>query len=161
MGIENRFCYYDRCWLPKDNSKYLWQVGLLAISFIFLLQNITKFSFISIFLFILPVIVDIMTTELKSKAWTVIRCIFGVANGIIVIFCFLGFGNVIIDKGNCFALVSTYMFFSGLTVKKIDIAKVLAVDILVPFIFLISAPSRKTLHSLKIVQTEMEEVKHR
>lgn len=154
-------CPYGRCWLPENNSKYWWQVFFLVISIFILLKNTTDFSFTTIFLFVFPIMVDIITTELKSKVCNVIRWFFGLANGILLICCILGFTGVIIDKGDCFALVSTFMIFKDMFVPKGTMAIALAVDTLVPFIFLIGTPSQKKLRTLEVVQTEREGAKNK
>lgn len=152
MGVNNHSCYYNRCWLPEDNSKYLWQIVFIVLSTFILLKDITNFSFIPIFLFVFPIMIDILTTELKSKVCTCIRWLFGVANVILLVCCVLGFFDIIIDAGDCFSLAPAFMLYNGITVKKVHIAKMLIADILVPFVFFISAPSRKTLYMLEKTQ---------
>lgn len=143
-------CHYNRCWLPRDNSKYLWQVFFLAVSVILLFKKMEDFSFFPIFLFISPVMVDIITTELKSKVCTFIRWLFGIGNAVIFILCILGFAGIIVDEGNCFALVSTFIFFKKISVEKTFVGIALTLEILVPIVFFIGAPSQKTLHMLEV-----------
>lgn len=143
-------CHYGRCWLPKNNYKYLWQVCLLAVSVAVLMKEAGSFSFFSIFLFVSPIMVDILTIELEGTTCTVFRWIFGVVNVVLLVFCVLGFADVIVDNGSYFAFVSTFMVLKGFSVKKAHMGIVLVLDILVPFVFLLGAPSQKKLNMLDI-----------
>lgn len=128
------------------------------ISVAVLFNEIENFSFFPIFLFISPIIVDILTTELKSLTCTVFRWIFGIINAGLFVGCILGFAGVIIDTGDCFMLSRTFMFQNDILLKKTYVGIALVIDILVPFVFLIGAPTQKQKHTLQVVH-KMEEGK--
>lgn len=163
MGNYNASCHYGQCQLSKDNRKYVCQVIFFIISIGILLKNRNDFSFLSIFLFVAPIMVDILTTDLKkSKTCTAIRWIFGFLNAVLLIGCFFGFANVIIDSGDYFTLLSTFMFFGGISIKKEGVALALAIDILVPVVFFFGVPSQATLRMLEDTEriAERKGVKH-
>lgn len=150
MNYYNLDCHYGRCWLPKDNSKYGWQMVFLVFSLFVLWKDVESFPFFPIFLFSAPVMIDILTTELNSKVCTVIRKLFGIGNAIVIVFCFFGFGDIILDNGDYFAFASTSMLLGQVSIRKTYIGIALALDILVPLVFFIGAPSQKTLHMLEV-----------
>lgn len=143
-------CYYERCWLPKDNKKYFWQAGIITFSILVLFVAEESFSFFPLFLVVSPVMLDIVNTELKSKACNAVRLLFGILNGILLLCSFLGFAQVLVDTGSCFAFPSTFLFWPGLEIKKQYIGIAALLDIMVPLIFWIGAPCQKALRTLEM-----------
>lgn len=146
-------CHYGKCWLPQNNKKYWWQAGFLLLSLLVLLSVKSNFTFTNICLFIVPVMIDLVTTELKSKTWNLIRWLFRVLNGVLLIFCILGFMGVIVENKEYFALKDSFLFLENLPVKSVEkgfIGKFLWVDLIVPLVFCVGAPCQDGLHILEI-----------
>jgi len=149
MGAHGRECYYERCWLPKNNKKYFWQAIIIGFSVIVLFATEEDFTFFPLFLVISPIMVDIVNTELKSKACNAVRLLFGILNSGLLLCSFLGFAKVLVDTGSYFAISSTFMFCPGLEIKKKYIGILTICDIAVPLIFWIGAPCQEALHTLE------------
>lgn len=149
MDVYKGECYYGRCWLPKNNKKYLWQVAIIAVSVFVLFITEESFTFFSLFLVVSPVMLDIINTELKSKGWNVVRVLFGILNGALLLCSALGFAKVLVDTGSSFAFPPTFMFWPGLAIKKQYIGIAVIFDIAVPLIFWIGAPCQEALHTLE------------
>lgn len=149
MGPYKGECYYGRCWLPKDNKKYFWQMLIIGFSAIVLFIAEESFTFFPLLLFASPVMLDLVNTELKSKTYNVVRVLFEILNGVLLLCSFLGFAGVLVDTGSCFAFPSTFMFWPGLAIEKRCIGIISILDIAVPLIFWISAPCQKALRTLE------------
>ncbi len=149
MGPYKGECYYRRCWLPKDNKKYFWQMLIIGFSISVLFVSEESFTFFPLFLFASPVMLDLVNTELKSNVYNAVRVLFGFLNGALLLCSFLGFAGVLVDTGSCFAFPSTFMFWPGLAIEKRYIGIVAILDIAVPLIFWISAPCQKALRTLE------------
>lgn len=92
---------------------------------------------------------DIINTDLRSKICNVVRVLFGILNGFLLFFSFLGFANVFVDTGSSFALNQTFMFWPGLAIQKQYIGFAALLNIAVPLIFSISAPCQAALHTME------------
>ncbi len=149
MGTYKGECYYGRCWLPKNNKKYFWQAIIIAFSVIMLFVSDESFTFFPLFLVTSPVMLDIINTDLRSKICNVVRVLFGILNGFLLFFSFLGFANVFVDTGSSFALNQTFMFWPGLAIQKQYIGFAALLNIAVPLIFSISAPCQAALHTME------------
>ncbi len=150
--MENNICEYSHCWLPKDNKRYGWQLAYLIVSLCILLADKKNFTFFPIFLFIAPVFLDLMSSELKTATIEAIRKIFGLYNSVLLITCILGAAGFVQADEATFFIVSTSLIFPGKAVSKEIIGYILLPDLIVPIIFWIGAPCQKAKMVLKTCQ---------
>ena len=60
-------CPYEVCKLPQNNKHYLWQIAYMLIGLSVLFFRAEDFTFFQTFLFLAPVVLDLLNTSLKKK----------------------------------------------------------------------------------------------
>lgn len=141
---RDRKCPFDECYLPDNNSKYTIQLLYLMVSGLFLIKDSKEFTFFSILMFVAPILLDLVYTTLKGKAYNVISKIYIGFNSLIVVFCVVGMYGVFVDKGSTFAVSDTVMIYPGLSFDKKFLLIPMAVDLFIPIMMHRACPSKKT-----------------
>lgn len=154
MAME---CLYGRCLLPKNNHRYLWQLAYIVIGLCVLLLSTESFNFFQLFLFIAPVLVDLLNTDLSTPTLRKVRIIFSILNAVILVCCFLGWSGIILDKGDYFSVAESFMFFAKMSIKKQYVGAIIAVNTIVPIIFWIGAPCQNAQRILKQKQQILQQ----
>ncbi len=148
-------CAYGACMLPQDNKRYLWQLAYIVIGLGVLFFDAKSFTFFQTFLFVAPVLLDIAYVDIKrSKTLNGIRIFFWIYDSALVVMCILGIVGVLVDKGECFAISTTFLFCPGYSIQKNYIGIAIAINLMVPFILWIGAPCQRAMRILEITQGE-------
>lgn len=142
---KNRKCPFNECLLPDNNKKYVIQFIYLIVSAALLATDVSQFTFFSILMFTVPIVIDLASTDSKSKVYTVIRWLFLALNLLYVAFCIAGMGGFFVDKRESFEVVNTALIFPQKVIPKITLFYVLASDLVIPVMMLFACPTKKIL----------------
>ena len=134
--------------LPKNNKHYLWQVCYMAIGLGVLFFRPEDFTFFQTFLFLAPVVLDIVNTNFTTESMNWVRRGFGFVDTILLISCFLGMLGALQDTGKSFVVRESFLYFSGVEIEKTTVGVIIAVNLAVPFMFYIGAPCQETVKLL-------------
>lgn len=145
---STRKCVYTECKLPANNNRYWSQLLCLVLGFFAMLINSSSFSFLSVFLYVTPIAVDLYHTEYINRGLNTLKHLFLVLNLFIVIFCFLGLIGFLIDLGDAFAVSESALIFSGRMVPKKALIYVLLVDLVVPVSMVYGTPNQKSSQAI-------------
>jgi hypothetical protein len=104
----------------------------------------TEFTFFAILMFTVPVLLDLVSTELDGKLYIGISKIYITINTCLAIFSFAGMFGFFVDMGNVFAVAEKSMIFPGSSFSKKYLLLPLAVDVLIPVMMYHACPSKKT-----------------
>lgn len=140
-------CPYEECKLPQNNRHYLWQIGYMVIGLGVLFFKEEDFTFFQTFLFLAPVALDLLNASF-AKVINLVRLGFGVLDAVLLLGCFLGMFGVFEDTGASFAVSQSFLYFSGVEIKKTIVGLVIALNLAVPIIFYIGAPCQQTMRQL-------------
>ena len=144
-GIKYEKCLYGTCMLPEHNYYYIAQIVYLLFCSVMLFINFQQVTFLPIFMFVTPLLMDILFTKLKSKWFIVGQAIFAAIIIILLIFCLAGgLGHAIEDKGDLFEFSSVVFANNKLEIHKRLIVYILAGQISVPVYLMIGNPTKKT-----------------
>lgn len=138
-------CVYEKCGLPKNNNKYAWQVAYLFVSLAYLLKDSRQFNFFSLFLFVMPVLMDLLFGPFEGRFLRAVRKIAITINMVLILVCILGLFSIIVDSGESFEIVSTAMIFANFSIKKSAMIGPLVADLVVPFMYFKGAPNQQTM----------------
>lgn len=136
-------CAYDSCMLPNSNKKFLIQLLYLTISVFFLFMNPSDFSFFAIFMYIFPIMLDLVTSEIKGTIFQVVRWLFVIPNAVAVVFCFLGLGGFFVDGGDMFSIIETSLIFPRQIIEKTQLVVPMILELFVPIVLYFGSPTRK------------------
>lgn len=141
---KSKKCQYAECFLPKDNKIYWWQLAFMAIGILGFFLVKTDFSFLNIFLFLVPVTLDLVYNDIKYGFLKIIRKIYIALNLFCVSVCFIGF--TMLNESGLKVTVDT-LFFESVDISSIKSFLFLAIviNIMVPIILLIGRPCLKNL----------------
>ena len=70
--------------IPKDNNKYWIQLLCLGVSVCFMAIDVSAFTFLSVFMYVVPITLDLVYSEFENRLLTVVRVAFLAANAIVV-----------------------------------------------------------------------------
>lgn len=145
----NRKCPYIKCYLPDDNKKYIVQFGYLALSIVFLIKDSAEFTFFSILMFTAPILIDLISTDLKGKIFNSIKNLYILVNGGFVVFCIAGLGGFFIDDVNNFSIIKSAMILPGASFDKKYLLIPMVFDLLIPITMFYACPSKKMKETIK------------
>lgn len=148
-GKNMRACVYDECKLPENNNRYWLQLICLVLSLFCMLINIKSFSFLSIFIYTVPITIDIFYADYQIKWLNVLRTLFLVLNITIVIFCAIGLFGFFVDDGSSISIVETSVVYAGWGFNKNKLVAPLVLDLLVPVSMIFGCPNKKTAHAIQ------------
>lgn len=151
-GKSKLRCPYNECKLPKDNNRYCVQFCILIISLSMMLINTNSFNFLAIFMFTVPIVLDLFYTDVNGKIIRFLRTIFLIYNIAISLFCLLGQFGFLIDQGDCFSVVESAVVFSGITIKKSSLVFPLSVDLMFPIVMFFGCPNRTSGAAIKFIE---------
>lgn len=137
-------CPYEECYLPDNNVKYIIQFVYLIASGLFLIKKSEEFTFFSVFLFIAPILLDLVYTRFRGKLYTTINWFYIIINASIALFCFAGMFGFFVDGGEFFAVSGEAMVCAGKMFKKKCLLIPMTIDLLVPVMMHRACPSKKT-----------------
>lgn len=152
-------CFYEECKLPQNNKHYLWQIVYMLIGLGVLFFRAADFTFFQTFLFLAPVVLDLLNTSLTAKVLNGVRIVFGILDAALLLSCFFGMFGVLQDTGTSFVVSQSFLYFSGVEIKKTIVGIVIALNLTVPILFYIGSPCQQTMRALsKVKSTKREEV---
>lgn len=137
-----RVCQFDQCYLPDNNKRFCFQLAYLFIGLGVLVKNPSEFTFFSLLLYTAPILLDLISTDLKGKLFKGLRIGYIVFNGIIVTFCLLGVFGFLTDENTVFKVVATSLVFPGLSIEKTKLAYPMMIDILIPVVLYVACPNK-------------------
>ena len=137
-------CEYGVCYLPDNNNRYWWQLVYLLISAAYLAADRSQFTFVSLFMFTVPIILDLISADFPIKIYNCIKKVYLVLNVAIGIFCMLGMFGAIIDDGVTFAVSPESMLFSNVGIEKTAFLVPLLIDLFIPIMMRNASPSKNT-----------------
>lgn len=145
-------CPYTTCVLPKNNNSYGWQLAFLTFGVLAFGLKGNDFSFLNIFLFLFPVLLDLIGTDFPGKVLKGIKCIYIVINSISVFVCFLGIAGIVQENGLIINIDSLYWGVIDVSyVKKVLLCITLA-NIVVPIILWIGRPCIKNAERYGLIR---------
>lgn len=140
-GLEKGVCEHNGCKLPKNNYRYLWQFVYTFVGLTILLLREEDFTFFQIFLFTVPILIDIAYSTLESKIMNAVRIVFCIGNAIILVLCMLGLVGAIVDTGSSFAINLEVLNFK-FELPKTTMAVIMGPNLAVPLIYFGCSPCR-------------------
>lgn len=147
-------CAYSECMLPSNNARYGAQLCYLILSILFLFKSSNEFTFFSIFMYSVPILIDLLFSIMPGKVFTVIKYCFIVFNAAIIVFCLLGLIGVFIDTGAEFQVVETSLILASAKMKKNKFIIPMLLELIVPCSLFFGSPSQKSMHIVEsIVKT--------
>ena len=147
-------CAYSECMLPLNNARYGVQFCYLLLSILFLFKSSNEFTFFSIFMYSVPILIDLLFSTMQGKIFTTIKFCFIVFNAAIIVFCLLGLIGVFIDTGAEFQVVETSLILASSTIRKTTFIIPMLLELIVPFSLLLGSPNQKSMHIVEsIVKT--------
>lgn len=104
---QRKLCLYNKCNLPKNNKRFLWQILYLIIS-VFTILKPGQFSALTIFLFVFPILLDIYNFDIATNnkdqldffIIKIVILIYKFFNISLLIISFLGLSNIFIFNNN-------------------------------------------------------------
>lgn len=149
MSTKNpRKCAYNDCMLPKDNNRYWLQLLCLLISICFMAIDFKAFTFLSMFMYTVPITLDLIYSKFEGRFLSFIRILFLVVNVLIVVFCVVGQFGFFVDNGDTISVINTSMIFAEKTISKTSLLYLLLVDLLVPVMMVFGTPNQRTAEAI-------------
>lgn len=149
MASKNaRKCAYNKCMLPKDNNKYWIQLLCLGVSICFMAIDVSAFTFLSVFMYVVPITLDLVYSEFENRLLTVVRVAFLAANAIVVVFCIVGQFGFLVDGGDVISVIDTSMIFAQKTINKTSLLYFLIADLMVPVIMVFGTPNQRSAEAI-------------
>lgn len=152
MARKNNKCYFEECILPSNNNRYFLQLFFLILGLVYLLKDSREFTFVTIFMYTTPILIDLISVKLNSRFFNHIKAIFVIFNSIIILFCISGLFGVIEDKENYFSIVSTAVAFAEIKIEKKILLISMVVELSIPIILYFGSPTRRTNEILEIAK---------
>lgn len=143
--------------MPENNKHYLWQIGYMLIGLGVLFFKAEDFTFFQTFLFLAPVVLDIVNADFATNTLNRVRLCFGVLDAALLVGCFLGMFGVLQDVGECFIVSRSFLYFSGVEIKKTTVGIIIALNLAVPIIFYIGSPCQETIKMVNRVKGVKQE----
>ena len=150
-------CAYEECMLPQNNKHFLWQICYMFIGLCVLFFRAEDFTFFQTFLFIAPIVLDILNTNFYSNILNWIRRGFGILDAALLIGCLLGMFGILEDTGSGFAVSQSFLYFSGGEIKKTTVGIIIAFNLIIPIIFYIGSPCQEATRMLSKLKTIKQE----
>lgn len=146
-------CPYDECKLPQNNNHYFWQIAYMMIGLCVLFFKIEDFTFFQTFLFLAPVVLDLLNTSLKTNTLNKVRVVFAILDAALLLCCLLGMFGILQDTGESFAISQSFIYFPGSEIKKTIVGVIIVLNLTVPIIFYIGTYNQQTMKLLNGVKS--------
>lgn len=150
-------CPYEQCYLPENNNRFLVQLIYLIVSLCVLIQAPEQFNFFSLFLYLVPILMDLICSPVTGKILRSVRRLFIGCDAVLLTFVLLGMLQIIEDTGPDFCVVGSALVFSGLTVSKRSLCWVLMFNLMIPVMYWVGSPSKRRKEQMQ----EMKEAVRR
>ncbi len=151
-------CSYDSCQLPDNNNRFILQGVYILVGIFVLLSAPENFTYFQTVLFISPILIDIVCSGPTNTLARLVRWGVGIADTFIMIVCFLGLGEIIVQDSMNYWLVESMLLFGGIRISKSCIAVLLIANLLVPAVYYHYSPCKK-LERIKAAILSKREVK--
>ena len=151
---KQRRCDYRECTIPENNQCYIWQ-------FLFLLFSVTVFwlgkvdiNFFNIALFLVPIILDLIYTNVSNTKLS------NFMKALLIIDCFVMFAallnlcGMLYEENGEFYVNIAFVGKQQLHNIKLIILTIATSNLIVPIIFGVGRPTKKTLKSLDIAKNK-------
>jgi hypothetical protein len=145
-----RKCPYTNCLLPKDNKQYFIQIAYLFIIYCVLIKDESQFNFLSILLFVTPIVFDLTNNKLRINWLDKIRIVFALINILLIIFCLLGVFGIFIDRSTYFETLGTLLIFKNIIISKTCLSYLLIFDIFIPSLYYFGMPNQSIIKTRNI-----------
>lgn len=146
---KETLCEYKECYLPENNNKYKVQFGYLLFSGVYLIADKTEFTFFSLLMFTLPIILDLVYNSFPVKLYKKINNFFLIVNIAIGIFCFMGMVGIFVDNGEGFYFSNNSLLLPGKGFTKEYLLFPLAANMTIPIMMYYANPSKSTKWLIK------------
>lgn len=150
-------CSYEECMLPQNNIRYCWQIAYMLIGLGVLFFSKEDFTFFQTFLFLAPVVLDIFGASFTTNVLNRVRLVFGIFDAALLLSCLLGMFGILRDTGESFAVAESFLYFSGVEIKKTIVGIFIALNLAVPFMFWIGSPCQQTMQMLSTLKSKKRE----
>lgn len=149
-------CAYNECMLPNDNSKFAIQFFYLLVSILFLFKSASSFTFFAILMYTAPILLDLVYTGMSNIIFRIVKTVFLVFNAFLIVFCFLGLFGFIVDRGSSFQVASTSLIIPNFYVDKVELAKPLLAELIVPVSMFFGSPNKRAKAAIEYVVKEVK-----
>ena len=146
---KQTLCEYKECYLPENNNKYIVQFGYLLFSGIYLIADKEEFTFFSLLMFTLPIILDLVYNSFPVKLYKKINTLYLFINIVIGIFCFMGMVGIFVDSGDGFYFSDNSLLLPGKGFEKKYLLFPLCANMLIPIMMYYANPSKSTKWLIK------------
>lgn len=135
MEENIRKCEYTECIAEANSTSniYLIKLIILTIGAACLIRSPGDFNFITLALYISPIMLDNGTGILKLRRLKSLRnisLIIKALNGIVLIFCALGIIGFFLDNGDSFISTKDALLFNNVYINKSTVAKFIFINII-------------------------------
>lgn len=154
MSKGGRKCPYKDCYLPDNNNKYWVQFVYLIISVAVLIKNEKEFTFFSLLMFTVPIVLDLTSTSFNGWVYKVIGLGFIILNTAIAVFCLLGMIGFFVDDGSTFSVGTSVMVFAGKKFDKKLLLWPMVSDLFIPVVMYSACPSKRMKKVFDIQQQQ-------
>lgn len=142
---SKRVCAHDECKLNENNNIRMWQLAYLGICFLALTCKFEEFGSLSIFLYVMPIIIDLFYLNMSKIIFLkLIKTILIVLNLFLLAVCLYIFIGGLAVNEDTFQFSHNVMFLKNLVIEKKYIVAMMFLDLSVPIIYYNAAPSKKT-----------------
>lgn len=147
-NINTCTCPYNNCQLSENNINYIIQCIYLFIAYLVLIMNKNDFSPVNIFLFIIPIEIDMVFAPMNTKYLKIVKYIIIAYVTILLLIPLLSMMGFLNDELSTFVVTDSAMLFSGLELDKSLYSMLLFPTIFVPFMLFIGTPNKNNTHTL-------------
>ena len=153
---QRKKCAYNYCMLPKNNNRYWAQLVFYIIAFCFIALDAHAFTFLSLFIYVIPIVLDLLFAEIKNGFLTKLKYFFLVANIILALICIVGQFGFFVDEGTNIKVVETSMILANTQIPKNLLLFLLLVDLVIPVIMVFGTPNQKSAQAILFIQDIQE-----
>ena len=112
--------------------------------------------FFAILMYTAPILLDLVYTGMSNIIFRIVKTVFLVFNAFLIVFCFLGLFGFIVDRGSSFQVASTSLIIPNFYVNKVELAKPLLAELIVPVSMFFGSPNKRAKDAIEYVVKEVK-----
>jgi hypothetical protein len=156
-AVKQRICEYGDCMLNDNNRGYVFQL-IYLLFVLFCMNTLTEFGTTAVFMFVVPLAVDLWNAKLIKLAPKILRIILCIINIAIVAGCVMVYLGKIKEGTGDYTYTNAVLNFH-FSINKTHVARVLLGEALViPGIMILGVPTKKTTETKKFVKNIIKRV---
>lgn len=144
--MSSRKCPYKYCAVPENNTVFLFEAIYMLVASIALINFPGTMTTFSVILLLFPAILELGFAKSKNIVISIVIWIFRLADGFVIILCFLALASIIEYRGTEFFVPSSAIFLpeACLLPKKV-FAGILIANLIPPLTYYFGNPCQKRM----------------